>query len=136
MHYSRVQCSGSANDMPTTPPTPKPLATTTRLAPLRSYVTPYGYRVALYAVALDAVPADFFADPDGRWTFELLADAAGFTPSQGVAIGALSEDFQDHPSGSAVVTLNAESRPYVAVIECPIAYEYVQDARRTQSSAA
>lgn len=104
--------------------------------PLRSYVTPYGYRVALYAIPLDRVPADFFADPDGGWTFELLVEAAGFEVSDGVAIGALGEDFENHPNGAAVVTLNAESRPYVAIIECPIAYQYVHDAERTQSSAA
>ena len=45
--------------------------------PLRSFVTEHGYRVALYAVPLEAVPADFFADPDGHWTFEALAKAAG-----------------------------------------------------------
>ena len=106
------------------------------ITPVRSYTTPYGYRVALYAVALGDVPADFFADPDGSWTFELLVDAAAFDRSQGVAIGALKEAFNGHPDGAAVVTLEAESRPYVAVIECPIAYQYVNDAERVTTSAA
>jgi len=104
--------------------------------PFRAYVTPYGYRVALYRVALGSVPADFFADPDGNWTFELLAEAAGFAGSDGIAVGALRERFHHHPEGAAVVTLDAESRPHVAIVECPIAYEYVTGAELTRSSAA
>lgn len=91
-------------------------------APMKLLVTPSGYRVACYAVALEQFPVDFFADPDGRWTYEGLAEAAGFSIEQGVAIGVLSHDHFGHPEGSAVVTLNAESRPYVAIVECPIAY--------------
>jgi hypothetical protein len=112
------------------------LAPETAPTPFRAYVTPYGYRVALYRTALAAVPADFFADPDGKWTFELLADAAGFDRSAGVAVGALRERFGEHREGAAVVTLNSEARPHVAIVECPIAYEYVGDAERAQSSAA
>jgi hypothetical protein len=100
-----------------------------------SGVTARGYRVARYRIALDAVPADFFADPDGSWSFEALVEAAGFE-SRGVAIGALRERFRDHPEGAAVVTLNAESRPYVAIVECPIAYALVNEAERTSNSAA
>ena len=91
-------------------------------APMKLLVTPSGYRVACYAVALDQFPVDFFADPDGGWTYEGLAEAAGFALESGVAIGVLSRDHFGHPEGSAIVTLNAESRPYVAVVECPIAY--------------
>lgn len=91
-------------------------------APMKLLVTPSGYRVACYAVALEQFPADFFADPDGRWTYEGLAEAAGFALDAGVAIGVLSRDHFGHPEGSAVVTLNAEARPYVAIVECPIAY--------------
>ena len=91
-------------------------------APMKLLVTPSGYRVACYAVALEAFPVDFFADPDGRWSYEGLAEAAGFAHDAGVAIGVLAHDHFGHPEGSAVVTLNAEARPYVAIVECPIAY--------------
>lgn len=103
------------------------------MSPFSSYVTQDGYRVSLYPANLDSVPADFFADPDGHWTFESLAVAAGLGAQSGVAIGALRIPFNGHPDGAAVVTLNAESRPYIAIIECPIAYEL---ARAEESSAA
>jgi hypothetical protein len=101
-----------------------------------SYVTDRGYRVALYRLPLAAIPADFFADPDGSWTHEALVAAAGFGATDGVAVGALREPFNGHPDGAAVVTLNAETRPHVAVIECPIAYGVVADAARTAVTAA
>jgi hypothetical protein len=90
------------------------------------WTTPRGLRVAYYAMPLERIPCDFYADPDGRWTYEELVRAARFSGA-GIAIGALSDDFNGHPAGSAVVTLNAADRPYVAVIECPVAYEYVGD---------
>lgn len=89
---------------------------------MKLLITPSGYRVACYAVALEQFPVDFFADPDGGWTYEGLAEAAGFSLESGVAVGVLSKEHFGHPEGSAVVTLNAESRPYVAIVECPIAY--------------
>ena len=101
-------------------------------APMRLLLTPSGYRVACYAVPLDQFPVDFFADPDGRWTYEGLAEAAGFAMEAGVAIGVLSRDHFGHPEGSAVVTLNAESRPYVAIVECPIAYAFADPNENTQ----
>lgn len=103
--------------------------------PLRSATTELGFRVACYAVPVTAVPADFFADPDGQWTFEALAQAAGFSGEQGVAVGALREPFNGHPDGAAVVTLDAESRPYVAIIECPIAFVYAGDGLERVSAA-
>ncbi|MFO7178541.1 MAG: hypothetical protein DIU78_007585 [Pseudomonadota bacterium] len=104
-------------------------------APIRCLVTESGMRVACYAVPLESVPADFFADPDGRWTFEELAEAAGFGPNDGVAIGALREPFNGHPDGAAVVTLTARTRPYVAIIECPIAFACAEPAAAAHSAA-
>jgi len=98
--------------------------------------TAAGFRIARYAVALDQIPADFFADPDGSWTFDALAEAAGFAPNAGIAIGALRHSFGEHPAGSAVVTLNSATRPYVAIIECPVAYECAPpDVERAASAA-
>ncbi len=105
-------------------------------APMRLRLTPSGYRVACYAVPLDQFAVAFFADPDGRWTYEGLAEAAGFAMDQGVAIGVLSRDHFGHPEGSAIVTLNAESRPYVAVVECPIAYTFAEPAEGALPTAA
>ena len=104
--------------------------------PLDHFVTASGMRVTYYALPLDTVPADFFADPDGAWTYDLLARAAGFASHSGVAIGALQTEFNGHPEGAAVVTLNALTRPYVAIVECPIAYVYQDPAEALASSAA
>ena len=103
---------------------------------LDHFVTSGGMRVTYYALSLDKVPADFFADPDGAWTYELLSRAAGFSSHSGVAIGALTAEFNGHPEGAAVVTLDALTRPYVAIVECPIAYHYVEQAESSASSAA
>jgi hypothetical protein len=103
---------------------------------LDHFVTSGGMRVSYYALSLDQVPADFFADPDGTWSYELLARAAGFASHSGVAIGALKSEFNGHPEGAAVVTLNALTRPYVAIVECPIAYQYLEPAAGSASSAA
>ncbi|HEX3775706.1 MAG TPA: hypothetical protein VHV51_14640 [Polyangiaceae bacterium] len=107
-----------------------------RYEPLDHFVTSNGMKVSYYALSLEQVPADFFADPDGAWSYELLARAAGFASHSGVAIGALKSAFNGHPDGAAVVTLNALTRPYVAIIECPIAYSYVEHAAESESSAA
>jgi hypothetical protein len=90
------------------------------------WTTPSDLRVAYYAMPLERIPCDFYADPDGRWTYEELVRAARFA-SGDIAIGALADDFNGHPAGSAVVTLNAADRPYVAIVECPVAYECVDE---------
>ena len=104
-------------------------------APLAIYRTPDGMHVSRYSLSLDRIPADFYADPDGSWTYDALLRAAGFAGERGVAIGALRDCFNGHPDGSAVVTLNAETRPYVAIIECPVAYT-VEEADTAAVSAA
>jgi len=106
------------------------------LSPLDHFVTATGLRVSYYALPLEQVPVDFFADPDGAWSYEVLSRAAGFASQPGVAIGALTAAFNGHPDGAAVVTLNAATRPYVAIIECPIAYTYTEATEIRASSAA
>jgi hypothetical protein len=96
---------------------------------------PNGMRVAYYAMPLERIPCDFFADPDGRWSYDALRKAARFA-EDGVAIGALKRSFNGHPEGSAVVTLNTEARPYVAIVECPIAYACTDPEERVGTSAA
>jgi hypothetical protein len=103
---------------------------------LDHFVTASGMRVTYYALSLEKVPADFFADPDGAWSYDLLARAAGFASHSGVAVGALKAEFNGHPEGAAVVTLNALTRPYVAIVECPIAYDYLVQPADAASSAA
>lgn len=113
-----------------------PIETSTRFAhhAFIEWTTPRGLRVAYYAMPLERIPCDFYADPDGRWTYEELVRAARFTLDD-VAIGALADDFNGHPAGSAVVTLNSADRPYVAIIECPVAYECVDDPALGDSAA-
>ena len=103
-------------------------STPRRLAhhPFIEWTTPSGLCVAYYAMPLERIPCDFFADPDGRWTYEELVRAARFSAGD-VAIGALADDFNGHPAGSAVVTLTSAERPYVAIIECPVAFECADD---------
>ncbi|MFZ5892603.1 MAG: hypothetical protein ACOY0T_16210 [Myxococcota bacterium] len=106
------------------------------ILPFATATTAEGLRVACYRLALESMPVDFFADPDGQWTFEALAKAAGFRPDEGVAVGALRRPFAGHPDGAAVVTLNSEQRPYVAIIECPIAFSCVEAPASTWAGAA
>ncbi len=123
-------------------PNPRPTLKSIETPAVRSFqaldhfVTAGGMRVTYYALSLEKVPADFFADPDGAWSYELLARAAGFASHSGVAVGALKAEFNGHPEGAAVVTLNALTRPYVAIVECPIAYDYLLQPEETASSAA
>lgn len=118
-------------------PSSAPLASEARVhTPLDHFVTAGGMRVSYYALSLEQIPADFFADPDGAWSYELLSRAAGFAFHYDVAIGALRSPFNGHPEGAAVVTLNALSRPYVAIVECPISYQCVSEPSATNSSAA
>jgi hypothetical protein len=107
-----------------------------KLGLIGEWTTERGMRVSCYELPLEALPVDFFADPDGYWTYETLADAAGFSLSEGVAFGALKQPFCNHPDGAAVVTLNAATRPYVAIVECPIAYQCSEPVAERSISAA
>lgn len=122
-------------DQPEFAPRLCPAPTAAVVVPIREFVTPAGMHVACYEIPIDRVPVDFFADPDGAWTYEALAEAAGFSPDEGVGVGALREPFNDHPEGAAVVTLNRQARPYIAVVECPIAFMPVEEADQGASAA-
>lgn len=72
-----------------------------------------------HRVKLSAVPVDFFADPDGEWTYEELVELSGFDAStQTICIGALKRPFLGHPEGAAVVTIAERRGRQVVIIEC------------------
>lgn len=75
-------------------------------------------KIRKYAIPLQSLPVDLFADPDGSWTYESLVRAAGFDPEAvpPPLVGALAEAWQGHPEGAAVVTSALD--PVVAVVEC------------------
>jgi hypothetical protein len=128
--------TSAAESEPKEPGTQSPSGVSDTPLALGDWITKSGMRVTCYAIGLERVPADFFADPDGRWTYDSLAEAAGFAAYTGVAVGALKEPWCGHLDGAAVVTLNAESRPYVAIVECPVAYACVENPAELEVSAA
>ncbi len=73
-------------------------------------------RISRYLLDSSALPVDLCGDPDGEWDYETLVEAAGFDLSSEVSIGALTEPFEGHPDGSAVVFQPGCS--YVAIVEC------------------
>ncbi|MBX3184770.1 MAG: hypothetical protein KIT72_08020 [Polyangiaceae bacterium] len=77
-------------------------------------------RVRHYRVSAEAAPVDFFADPDGDWSYEALIEAAGIHPGAvppGVLIGALARPWRGHPEGAAIVSFVADERPRLCVVE-------------------
>ena len=93
-------------------------------------------RVSYYALALDQVPADFFADPDGAWSYELLARAAGFASHSGVAIGALRSESSGYPEGAAVVHAQRADAALRGDRRVPITYDYLQEPEQGSASSA
>ncbi len=74
-------------------------------------------RIFRYRQALESLPVDPFADPDGEWTFETLVEAAGFDLDDAdVSISVLTDSFLGHPDGCAVVS--TPKSDYLAVIDC------------------
>jgi hypothetical protein len=72
-----------------------------------------------HRVKLNTVPVDFFADPDGEWTYEELVELSGFdAATQTICIGALKQPFRGHPEGAAVVTTAERRGRQVVIIEC------------------
>ena len=78
-------------------------------------------RVRHYGLSAEVAPVDFFADPDGDWSYEALIEAAGIHPDlvpPGVMIGALEAACRSHPEGSAVVSFAQDGVPRLCVVEC------------------
>ncbi len=77
----------------------------------------------LVACALDDVPVDLLADPDGSWDYEgFLATAREITGAPGevasVQIGALTRPFLGFPEGAAVVFFASGGQPRVLLVDC------------------
>lgn len=80
-------------------------------------------RVRHYRLPAQVAPVDFYADPDGEWSEELLLEAAGIHPESvppGVMLGALAEAWRSHPEGSAVISFVYEGAPRLCIVECPV----------------
>jgi hypothetical protein len=74
-------------------------------------------RISRYLLDSSVLPLDLFADPDGDWEYPTLVEAAGFdSEAADVFIGALTETYDGHPDGSAVVFQPGCS--YLAIVEC------------------
>ena len=73
-----------------------------------------------YALSLQQVPADLFADPDGSWSYEALLATVGLDPdvTPPPVIAALAEPWDGHPDGAAVVAGMTGAADWVAIIEC------------------
>ncbi len=73
-----------------------------------------------YALSLQQIPVDLFADPDGAWSYEALVAAAGLDPEMQppAVIGALSEPWHGHPDGAAVVASATDGGASVTIVEC------------------
>lgn len=80
-------------------------------------------KIRLHRLSLSQIPVDLFADPDGDLSYEVLVRAAGLDPETvpPPLIGALTEPWEGHPEGSAVVAGGAEGWALIAVVECGIA---------------
>jgi hypothetical protein len=69
--------------------------------------------------ALEDIPVDFFADPDGCWDYDQLGRIAGFDQAWGqLSIGALTEPYGGFPDGAAVVLLASADQCLVALVDC------------------
>ena len=86
-------------------------------------------------LSADAPRIDVFVDGEGPvvsgLAFARGSDAVHVAPGdRDTLVAAAGEG-----AGSAVVTLNSADRPYVAIIECPVAYVYVSDAELARETA-
>lgn len=80
-------------------------------------------RVVHSPARLEAIPVDFFADPDGEWDWDVLTRGAGFGEDEGeLAVGALTQPFAGFPEGAAVVALTSGGLCSVALVDCTAAH--------------
>jgi len=87
-------------------------------------------RAAYVSSALEDIPVDFFADPDGCWEYDQLAQVAGFDQAWGqLSIGALTEPYSGFPDGAAVVMFTSAELCTIALVDC-IAVEDELSQRR------
>jgi hypothetical protein len=82
-------------------------------------------KISLHRLSLSQIPVDLFADPDGDFSYEVLVRAAGLDPESAPPplIGALTEPWEGHPEGSAVVAGGSDGAALVAIVECGVATE-------------
>jgi hypothetical protein len=78
-------------------------------------------RAAHVSSALETIPVDFCADPDGCWDYDQLAQVAGFDQAWGqLSIGALTEPYAGFPDGAAVVLFTNADRCVIALVDCVV----------------
>jgi hypothetical protein len=76
-------------------------------------------RVTAISTSIEDLPVDFFADPDGLWEYDELAQLAGFDQGWGqLSVGALTEPFAGFPEGAAVVMFVTAEQCFVTLIDC------------------
>jgi hypothetical protein len=76
-------------------------------------------RAAPISSALEDIPVDFFADPDGCWEYDELVHVAGFEQAWGqLSIGALTEPYSGFPEGAAVVLFSNAEECAITLVDC------------------
>lgn len=76
-------------------------------------------RVTAISTSIEDIPVDFFADPDGLWEYDELAQLAGFDQGWGqLSVGALTEPCSGFPEGAAVVMFVTAEQCFVTLIDC------------------
>jgi hypothetical protein len=100
----------------------------------RSSLLPGGFimRAAYVSSALEDIPVDFFADPDGCWEYDQLAQVAGFDQAWGqLSIGALTAPYSGFPDGAAVVMFTSAELCTIALVDCVSAKDELSERRST-----
>jgi len=89
-------------------------------------------RAAYVSSALEDIPVDFFADPDGCWEYDQLAQIAGFDQAWGqLSIGALTQPYSGFPDGAAVVMFTSAELCTIALVDCVAGEDELSQRRGT-----